>query len=81
MAMGKQYQHLTRDERVAISILLKDGKSLSEIARTLGRNKGTISREVNRNGSPKRRYYAIPWVHLKAERGVVSGAGIWKDRD
>lgn len=68
MAMEKKYQHLSRDERVAISIMLKDGKNLSEIARTLGRNKGTISREVNRNGSPKHGYYALPWVHIKAER-------------
>jgi IS30 family transposase len=66
--MKKRYKHLSRDERVAIGIMLKDGKNLSEIARELSRNKGTISREVKRNASPKHKRYAMPWVHIKAER-------------
>ena len=66
--MGKNYKHLSRDERVAIDIMLKDGKNLSEIARALGRNKGTISREIKRNSSPKHNHYQMPWVHIKAER-------------
>jgi len=66
--MGKSYNHISRDERVAIGIMLKDGKSLSDIARALGRNKGTISREIKRNSSPKQNYYTMPWAHLKAER-------------
>jgi IS30 family transposase len=66
--MGTRYNHLSRDERVAIGIMLRDGKSLSEISRALGRNKGTISREIKRNSSPKQNYYTMPWAHLKAER-------------
>jgi IS30 family transposase len=66
--MGKNYKHLSRDERVAISIMLKDSKNLSEIARALGRNKGTISREIERNSSPKHNHYQMPWVHITAER-------------
>lgn len=66
--MGTRYNHLSRDERVAIGIMLRDGKSLSEISRALGRNKGTISREIKRNSSPKQSYYTMPWAHLKAER-------------
>lgn len=66
--MGENYKHLTRDERIAIGIMLKDGKSLSEISRILGRNKGTISREIKRNSSPKQNYYTMPWAHIKAER-------------
>lgn len=68
MIMGKNYTHLSRDERVAIGIMLNDGKNLSEIARTLGRNKGTVSREIKRNSSPKHNHYQMPWVHIKAER-------------
>lgn len=66
--MGTHYNQLSRDERVAIGIMLRDGKSLSEISRALGRNKGTISREIKRNSSPKQNYYTMPWAHLKAER-------------
>ncbi len=68
MSMGKRYSHLNRDERVAIGIMLKDEKSLSEIARVLGRDKSTISREIKRNSSPKHNHYKMPWVHIKAER-------------
>lgn len=53
---------------MAIAVLKKEGKSLSEIARALGRNKGTISREVKRNGSPDFGFYNMPWVHQKAVR-------------
>jgi IS30 family transposase len=66
--MKKNYNHINRDERVAISIMLRDGKNLSDISRALGRNKGTISREIKRNSSPKQKYYSMPWAHLKAER-------------
>lgn len=66
--MEKRYKHLSRDERVAIGIMLKDGRSLSDISRALGRNKGTISREIKRNSSPKQNYYTMPWAQLKAER-------------
>ena len=66
--MGKSYNHISRDERVAIGIMMRDGKNLSEIARALGRDKGTISREIKRNSSPKQNYYTMPWAHQKAER-------------
>jgi IS30 family transposase len=66
--MGKSYNHISRDERVAIGIMTRDGKNLSEIARALGRDKGTISREIKRNSSPKQSYYTMPWAHQKAER-------------
>jgi IS30 family transposase len=66
--MGKSYNHISRDERVAIGIMLRDGKSLSDISRALGRNKGTISREIKRNASPKQNFYTMPWAQLKAEQ-------------
>ena len=52
MDMGKQYRHLSIDEREQIAQLKNEGTGLREIARQLGRDKGTISREVKRNGAP-----------------------------
>ena len=52
MDMGKQYRHLSIDERERIAQLKNGGTGLSEIARQLRRDKGTISREVKRNGAP-----------------------------
>ena len=43
------YKHITKKERDQISILFAKGEKLASIARVLGRNKSTISRELNRN--------------------------------
>ncbi len=55
--MGKKYRHLSIDERERIAQLRNKGTGLSEIARQLGRDKGTISRELKRNGAPVYRSY------------------------
>jgi IS30 family transposase len=47
--MENQYVHLCRAERDEIFRLLKAGKSRREIAKQLGRDVSTISREVKRN--------------------------------
>ena len=52
MDMGKQYRHLSIDEREQIAQLRNEHTGLREIARQLGRDKGTISRELKRNGAP-----------------------------
>jgi len=52
VVMGKQYRHLSIDERELIAQLRNEGTGLSGIARQLGRDKGTISRELKRNGAP-----------------------------
>ncbi len=44
----RSFKHLSEAERGKIEILLNDGKSLREIARKIGRNVSTISREVKR---------------------------------
>ena len=44
-----QYKHLTLSEREKILFLSASGKSISAIATEMGRNKGTISRELRRN--------------------------------
>jgi IS30 family transposase len=43
------YQHLSQTERYQIYILMKDGKTQSQIAQLLDRHKSTISRELARN--------------------------------
>lgn len=53
MSMSKQYKHLTMVEREFIAKMHWEGKGIGEIARDLGRDKGTISRELNRNSSPE----------------------------
>ena len=44
----KHYTHL-QEQRYQISALLQAKKSLSEIARTIGCHKSTVSREIRRN--------------------------------
>lgn len=44
-----RYRQLKESERVAIEILLDEGKSVREIAKKLDRDPGTISREISRN--------------------------------
>ena len=55
--MSKTYVHLTETERELIASMHWEGEGLSEIARTLGRDKGTISRELARNASSEYRCY------------------------
>lgn len=45
----RTYRQLTPGERYALSALRKQGSSQAEIARSLGRHRSTISREVRRN--------------------------------
>lgn len=46
--MAQKYTHLSYEERKRIGALRVQRKSISEIARILGRNKSTISRELQR---------------------------------
>ncbi len=50
------YKHLNIDERESILKMLCKEKKLTEIARKIGRNKGTISRELSRNLSSTGEY-------------------------
>lgn len=68
--MKKQhYQHLSKEERDVIAILRSQGIKFSEIARRLRRNKGTISRELKRNGAPVHTGYYLP--HKAHERSLI----------
>ena len=47
--MASSFQHVSYEERCKIDALKKEGLTLSEIAKRLGRDKSTISRELARN--------------------------------
>lgn len=65
--MKKPYKHLSHTEREEIAVLKAEGKSMREIAVALGRNPGTISRELNRNTPPIRMRYSALKAELRAE--------------
>lgn len=56
----RTYRHVTKEERDLIAVLTSEGKSIRDIARTLGRDPGTISREFRRNAPPIHRGYYLP---------------------
>ena len=49
--MGTNYEHLTAEERATLMVMRADGCSQRAVARSLGRNPSTISRELTRNAS------------------------------
>jgi len=57
--MSSKHRRLSLKERIKIETLLNEEKSKAYIAKTLGRSRSTISREVNRwVGSPDEKYVA-----------------------
>jgi len=64
--MPKLYKQLSQDEREIIAHLLSERSSIGDIAKTLGRNKSTISRELARNSPPERRRYTPCRAHARA---------------
>jgi IS30 family transposase len=65
------YQHLSQTERYQIYILMKDGKTQSQIAMLMNRHKSTISRELARN-TGNRGYRPRQACLLSQERSVGS---------
>ncbi|MFA5776213.1 MAG: helix-turn-helix domain-containing protein [Patescibacteria group bacterium] len=51
----KKYNHLNEKEREDIFLLLGRGKSLREVAKSIGRNHRTIGRELKRNSKKDRK--------------------------
>lgn len=68
--MTKKYKRLTYDERIEIYKLLALKQSLSQISRTLGRHKSTISREVKQFGT----------VHYHYNNGECNAVGRGSNR-
>jgi IS30 family transposase len=53
----KKYKQLTHKERYQIYALIKEGFNYSQIAKNIGVNKSTISREIKRNSKSKNTYH------------------------
>src|SRR6476469_10481854 len=51
-----KYQQVTENQRYIISLLRGEGRSVAQIARSLGRHRSTIDREIRRNKSADGRY-------------------------
>ena len=66
--MGKQYNHLSLEERDKITVMKSEGKAISEIARVMGRNKGMISHELQRNASSEYKLYLSHRAQGRAEQ-------------
>jgi len=64
--MPKSYKHLSQEERELIAAKLSEGSSVGDIAKAIGRNKSTISRELKRNSPPERRRYVPCRAHTRA---------------
>ncbi len=64
--MPKNYKHLSLQERELLAQLHWEGKSLGEIAKTLGRNRSTISRELTRNKAPIHDRYTPCRAHARS---------------
>jgi len=76
--MGKHYSHLTVTERELLAKLYYEGNGPSDIAQALGRDKGTVSRELSRNASSLTRCYTPCRAQLRNdERRPGSLGGVW----
>ena len=62
--------HLTLSEREDIMMMRRDGKGVCEIARAIGRDKSTVSRELSRN-SCERFYRASTAQRRYSERRLA----------
>jgi IS30 family transposase len=66
--MDTTYKQLNIEEREKVAILKGQGKGVREIARELGRDPSTISRELKRNAPPIRSgYYLAHKAQARAE--------------
>jgi IS30 family transposase len=81
------YKHLSREERYQIHSLLKAKQTISEIARSLGRSRSTISRELSHDLSCGRCYRAEQACDKGSERAQRSrnarrvDSKVWSDVD
>ena len=65
--MKNTYKHLSCEERDKIAILRAQGKSYNDISTAIGRDKSTISREINRNRAPIYNVYLPHKAHERAK--------------
>ena len=66
--MHKRYQQLGLKEREVIDTMRRDGRSIREMGRVLGRSPSTISRELRRNRSPAYDFYIDHRAQVRADK-------------
>jgi hypothetical protein len=68
------YKHLSIEEREDIMVRWKDHEGVSQIARELGRDKSTASREIGRNGwrGPSGRVYRASTAQGRSRRAAAT---------
>lgn len=71
----RTFKHLSLSERVVIETLLAENKSVSYIARQLGRNRCTIGREVNQWVIKSTDQYRAELAHFCAQQSHVTKRG------
>jgi len=61
--MGQKYSQLTQQERYGLELMRKQGQTLRDIAKVMGRSHATLSRELQRNtGQRGYRHYQAQGV-------------------
>jgi IS30 family transposase len=71
--MARGYHHLSAEERDQVAVMKSRGLSLRAIARAVGRDPATLSRELTRNAPPIYTGYYLPH---KAQARVRQGSGL-----
>ncbi|MCY4625497.1 MAG: IS30 family transposase [Chloroflexi bacterium] len=70
--MGKEYRHVTIEERCEMARLRAEGQSVRQISASVDRSPSTVARELKRNGSRTQGYqpvYADQQAHARRWRG------------
>lgn len=62
---NKSYSHLAESDRIRIEVWLQEDRNQSYIAKKLGRNRSTISREIKSRSAPK--YYVGRFAQVNYE--------------
>src|SRR5690625_3800005 len=62
--------HLTKDQRYTISVMIKQNHSQTEIARTIGKCKSVVCRELKRNCDKRNGEYRYDLAQRKYEERI-----------
>ena len=62
------HKHLTLEQREMVMAFHAQGKTITEIAEEIGKDKSTVSRELRRNLNHRGRYVACTAQHKYQER-------------
>ena len=61
-------QHLTKEQRYTISVMLEQGKTKTEVAKIINKDKSVVTREIQRNSDQRSGTYRYELAHRKYEK-------------